>query len=329
MYFCRKLENVCVKMSDAELITSDVEMEQEEDFRGQGEEEVYSELDKLAFKLVRACLSLNLNSVALSSVNLRKVAFADQKTSVSVKTFELALEKANGILQDVYAYAVVPLAPKVITSAKGTKSVSKTKQYALVNVMNDNLLRFHEECLWIRHTEKLFPSELLEKRHDYRNSKENFPYPFTETDLMLRGIAMAVVMIIAVSNNHMTEEELLNVLQTNFGFSTTEPLDVLNISTRDLLKLLDKLEYVNRTVIRTENDELAEYTVGRRGLREVDRDAFRSITQVLYDEGEERAEFTNLVDATIEPAYGKVGRADAPATQGSREETVGTDEINN
>lgn len=280
-------------------------IEQEEQEANSGSREgtplVDPEIEKLAVKLVRVCLALNLNSQPLSSKNLRDKAFGTE--TVHVRKFELALKRADNLLRDVYGYCLWEMPPKETVNPKGRKTISKTKQWIVLNVMRDGYLRFHQEADWLRTSVQVFGSELMEQRRDYRNSKEHYPHLSTEYDLMFRGLALAIVMVIIVSNNHVTQEELFRVLHNSFGFDTTEPLKIINLTLIDLLKQLDKQEYVNRIVTRTDTEEVAEYTAGRRGLMEMDKEAFTDLTRILYDENEQRDEFTKLIDATVGAAY--------------------------
>jgi hypothetical protein len=267
------------------------------------EQIVDPELEKLAVSLVRACLFLNMNNYPLHRQNLKKTAFGDE--SINSRLFDNALTRADQILKDVYGYVLREMPPKVTTNAQGKKSVSKTRQWTLLNILKDGYLRFHQESQWLRMSTNLFTSELMYEKHDYRDSKEKYPHLNTDEDLTFMGLAITVIMIVVVNNNHMNEIELLQVLNEHFGVAITEPLPILSLTPVEFLRHLDKQEYVNRTMIKADNEEVVEYSIGRRGLLELDRETFTELTQILFDEHEERPEFTKLVDATIEAAYDK------------------------
>lgn len=261
-------------------------------------EGVDAEFQKAAVKVVRAALFINMNSQPIHRDNLRRVAFGDQGPKIK---FDSLFARADSILQDTYGYKFMEMPAK---KSKGKVIKSGKKMWVLVNTMKDNYLRFQQEVQWLRTSAELFGSELMDEAHDYRNSREAHPHMGTEEELMLRGLALAIVMIIVVSGNHMTEEELLRVLQNSFGMDVTAPIKVLNITPVELLKQLDRQEYVNRTELRSDTEVTTEYNVGRRGISEVDREAFTELTQILYDESEEGPEFTKLVNATIQATYG-------------------------
>lgn len=154
-------------------------------------------------------------------------------------------------------------------------------------------------------------SELLEARHDYRNNKAEYPTLSTDQDLAASGLTLATLFTIIVSNNHINEVELLTNMSENFGVDPTKNLDIVNMPIVDFYKMLDKSDYVDRNVIKADNEEIVEYSVGRRGKAELTRNDFIDFAKIIYDDPEGSPEFLAQVNATIDATYGTIQAQDA------------------
>lgn len=288
-------EEVVVQLSDAEEVAGTGE---ESD-----EEESQKPADKNTVSVLRAIMALHMQHTPIHRNNIKRVAFNDEP--ITSRSLDQAMLDAQKLLHDIYGFQLKPLPFKETTNPQGNTTVSKTQQYVLLSALQDEYLRFIQESNWLRTSTYLFESELLEKRGDYRNSREDAPVLTSDQQLMVQGLALTVVSLIVVNGNHMNETDLMKTLVENFGFQLNKDLDIIQMTPLNLLKLLDKYEYVSRTVIKNEQDEIVEYKIGRRALLEFDRDSFVEFVKILFDEPEDDPAFIKLIDATIENAYGK------------------------
>lgn len=177
-------------------------------------------------------------------------------------------------------------------------------QYVLVNRIEDPYLKFQLESQWLAKSNSLFQSELMEQRHDYRDNRELYPTLANDEELVFSGLALATVAIIMVSNNHINQVELIQIMRNTFGVDPNKELDVLGITIEEFYKRLDKTDYVNRSVIRVENEEIVEYSVGRRAKAEFNRESFVAFAQIIYNEPDGSPEFLAQINATIDATFG-------------------------
>lgn len=144
----------------------------------------------------------------------------------------------------------------------------------------------------------------MEQRHDYRDNRELYPTLANDEELVFSGLALATVAIIMVSNNHINQVELIQIMRNTFGVDPNKELDVLGITIEEFYKRLDKTDYVNRSVIRVENEEIVEYSVGRRAKAEFNRESFVAFAQIIYNEPDGSPEFLAQINATIDATFG-------------------------
>lgn len=244
---------------------------------------------------------MNSSKIPLTKANLQKNAWED--VSFSKVNFSEALYQANRILNDTFGLTIDTL-PAKQTVSQGKKKESKTQQYILINRLKDPYLKFILESQWLPKANAQFQSELMESRHDYRSNKQLYPSLSTDQELVFSGLALVTVTIIMVSSNHINEVELMEIMRKSFGVDPNENLEVLQISVKDFFKLLDKTDYVNRSVIRADNEEIVEYSVGRRAKAEFPRESFVELAKIIYDEPEDSPEFITMVNATIDTTFG-------------------------
>lgn len=262
--------------------------------------------NKIAVKAVRVMLALNDSNTVISRAALQKHAW--DGVPMSQAPFDKVFALANEKLVDIYGYRATPLVSK-----SSTTTTKKPDQYVLANVMDQSYAKFQMENQWMPKSALLFQSELNQQRHDYRNNKQVNPSLKSEEELVLDGVAIVVVSIIMVSNNHINETELFDILDKSFGINDTDTLPVVNVSRTELMKLLDRYEYVNKveTGAKDSSDKVTEYTVGRRALVELDRDSITELMKIIYGEsGDDEEEtqpnpFMAQVRATIEPTFGR------------------------
>ncbi len=246
---------------------------------------------------------MNNSNIPITKANLQRHAWED--VPFGRANFQQALNLANSILNDTFGLTIEELPPKKSLN-DGKKKESKTQQYILVNQLQDPYLKFQLESQWLSKSNALFQSELMEKRHDYRNNKELYPALSTDEDLVFSGLALAIVAIIMVSNNHINQVELIKIMRETFGVDPNTELEVLNITIEEFLKKLDKSDYVNRSCIKNDNEEVVEYSVGRRAKSEFNRESFIAFTQIIYNEPDGSPEFLAQINATIDATFGTV-----------------------
>ncbi|KAH3669104.1 hypothetical protein WICMUC_005068 [Wickerhamomyces mucosus] len=289
--------------------------------------------DQIVKKVVRSILALNSNNTVITRANLQKLAW--EEVSLARVNFSKVLAEADYILKDVYGFELYQLPKKeMIDPNTGKKKESSTQGWILINGITDPHLKFALESQWDVQSLRLFQSELGDQNEDYRNNKLKYPTLGSDEQLVLNGFAIVVMSIIIIEGNHILEHELMRYLSEYLGISVTRPLDVLNLLPVKALELLDKYEYVVRNVTKGEvnHDENVEYSIGRRGKVEFNRDAFIQLMRIIYDENptdetssedaiEREKEFLKMISATLVYTFGpeeidqELVNADAPTTQ--------------
>ncbi|CCH45228.1 Non-structural maintenance of chromosome element 3 [Wickerhamomyces ciferrii] len=255
-------------------------------------------------------VTLNNANMAITKANLQRHAWED--VSFAKVNFNSALKQANDLLEDTFGLSISELPVKAgknnsDSSKKKDNKPQSSQQYVLTNKIVDPYARFQLESQWLSKANSLFQSELMEERHDYRNNKETYPTLTTDKNLVSNGLTLMIISIIMVSNNHISEGELLTILNENFGINTNTPLEILNIPILDFFKILDKQEYLIRSSLKSDNEEIVEYSIGRRSKIEFNKESFVEFARIIYNEGDDESdEFLNRVYATIDSTFGSV-----------------------
>ncbi|ODV59324.1 Smc5-Smc6 complex subunit NSE3 ASCRUDRAFT_24483, partial [Ascoidea rubescens DSM 1968] len=107
-------------------------------------------------------------------------------------------------------------------------------------------------------------------------------------ELIYNGYVLLIVSIVSLSNNNMNQTELVELLKKHFGIeglsSTIEGLNLNNsdVTLEDLLKALEKNEYLFKSVIRDDMDEVIEYSIGRRAKAEFPKESMVELVRFVY-----------------------------------------------
>lgn len=254
---------------------------------------------------MRLFLSTSNTNTTVTKTILQKNVWGD--TSFSKVKIADIIHRADEILKDTYGYRIQTLGKKETINAKGTRKDSTQEAWGLVNNLTNEYNRFIQEAIWLTVSSKEFYSELSEKRGDYRNDKEKYFTLKSEHELIFSGVALTIVGLLVVHGNKMDEVELMNILKNDFGFDQNKQLDVLGITPIELLKQLDKTEYINRLVVAMDNGEpVVEYSVGRRAKLEFPKNNFIEFLRLLNNiQDDEMESFTKSTEAALEVVYGK------------------------
>lgn len=253
-------------------------------------------------KVAQTIIALNNNKVTITTENVKKIAWDDTARMSHLK-FRDVFDTACAYLDTCLGYNLVELPKKKIFTTKGTRE-STTTGYVLINSLDDAKAKYVLEKYALDQSKKLYESELNDERGDYKGDKDIFPSLNSDEKLMNNGLILLIISIIILSENSINQEELIKILTNIYGITEVTKFSISQKTILEFLKDLDKQEYVYRKVTKGgQNDDVVEYSLGRRGREEFNKDSFIDFARIIMDEREENPEFFKIVNTSIEAAY--------------------------
>lgn len=234
----------------------------------------------VARKLARVVLSVvESQNTIISRSRLQKMAKEiAEKEECGMVRFPAVLAEVNMILDDVYGYELRALPPRVLNPAGNSQDVSLTRamRYILLS-KNEPVAQLDD--LVIAQSE----SNYVQTIQDGQYIGDRLGLPATNTvsnrlgldqDQVMKGLTAVILCIVLFSKNNIIQQELLEHLQ-KFGVSTDgSPIPVINMPVLDLLRTLDRLEYLSSHQEHSDLDlETVTYRVGRRTQAEFPLDS--------------------------------------------------------
>lgn len=219
--------------------------------------------------------------------------------------YDVLIERVQHKLQDIYGLKFVSMPPKE-GDKKSKLSQSKTKQPLMLTNCLSRKARSVLGEIWIKDSETTVPNN--------RNTGDNqyFLPKYSKTsalkansDLIKSGITLLVITLLVISENHLSEHELVVSLK-KFGISDGLNNKNSNINTNlaDLMNDLTKKEYLVREVLRSsDNVSTVDYKLGRRSRAEFTPLSVFEFIKVIYG-GDFDSDTQKKTLASIERAYG-------------------------
>ncbi|AQZ15940.1 NSE3 (YDR288W) [Zygosaccharomyces parabailii] len=251
----------------------------------------------VARKVVRFVLSASESqNVVFGKTRLQTVAKdASQQENCPRIQFAQLLNQVNSILKDIYGYELVGLPPRQTSVARASprkagedKIGSKASRFILLNIMP--LLPELEE-LRSEQCSSLYKGFLFNRDHfeDNLNGIRTIESALeTHQDLVFKGLLTVILSIILFSKNNILQQELFKLLES-YGVPTDGTrIPVLDWTIDELMKSLDRKEYVLKLEENSEVEgDVTSYRIGRRTQLEFSIDALvEMVRQVLgLDDG--------------------------------------------
>lgn len=243
-------------------------------------ESTVSKVTLLARKLARVVLSVvESQNTIINRPRLQKMAkeIAEKEEYGTVRFNEI-FQEMNAILNDVYGYELKTLPPRVANPAgdQPDSSSTKTQRYILldnnasIDQLNDLILAQNESI----YVQTIQNGEYIGDRLAFESTNTIDNKLSVDQDQTFKGLLSVILCTVLFSKNNILQQELFEHLQ-KFGVPTDgSPIPIINIPILELLKTLDKLEYLSRHQEHTDLDlETVTYRIGRRTQAEFPLDS--------------------------------------------------------
>ena len=194
----------------------------------------------------------------------------------------------NAILGDVFGYELRGILSRNANSSGGIamdeSEGSKAQSFILLNKMR-YIAGFEE--FKVAQQSQSFNDMIINGA--YIGAEMDTPSNFTlknklstDQDMVFKGILSVVLCIVLFSKNNILHQELLKGLG-KFGIPTDgSHINILNYSIDDLLKILERKEYISKLEEKSDIEgDVVMYRVGRRTKAEFDLDALVNLVRTL------------------------------------------------
>ncbi|CCH60124.1 hypothetical protein TBLA_0C03200 [Henningerozyma blattae CBS 6284] len=249
--------------------------------------------------------------------------------------FSKSFEEINFILQDTYGMRLYGLPNKKSNNSTSTQNNKNNndqkKNINLVeNTINESNSIEHSKCNQFIVLDELsetsktpkFQELLMTQTQDmYEESIINGEYVTedmgiendgtfetslsNDKDVVFKGVLTIILSIVFYSKNTLLHNELLPLLE-RFGIPVDgTQIPILDCNIDDLLKTLERREYLAKTVENSSTEgELITYSIGRRTRAEFPADALIRLTQQVLDiEDTEASQLRDEISNSIGDAY--------------------------
>lgn len=199
------------------------------------------------------------------------------------------------------------------TRKKNTRSSKSSGSYILISTLSE--------------TQKLLLNEFFERsaikyfdnvHEDMKTLDDKQNLPFTDSNLVSNSLIIIIVSIVALSSNNMNEKELLQYLSNHFGIKEDTKLpNVYNISgggtslpgekitMSEFLRIMEKQEYLNKVVEKSDDLTLIEYSLGRRAKTEFPKESLVKFVQQMFGltTQEQNAKLLSQIELSLGSSY--------------------------
>ncbi|KAK6200186.1 MAGE family-domain-containing protein [Scheffersomyces amazonensis] len=242
---------------------------------------------------------------------IRREHFA-QAVNTNTRRFHLdtVIAEADNVLQEVYGLKLVEV-PVIKKDKKSSRSLSqkitKTKQpYMVVNCLSSESQQILGE-LWQKSSDFLVPNERDSSQHKFLiPKKEKTSTLLSNFELIRTGIMLYIVSFIILSENHLSEHDLIKLLKKR---GIPESLSIknsnINMNSVEIINDLTKREYLLKDIKKgaTESENIIDYSLGRRSLIEFTPQCVFEYFKVLFGDKFDSTTAERIV-VTIHRAYG-------------------------
>lgn len=248
------------------------------------------------------------NSI-ISKVRLQNVIKDCNKRENNRPTsFKVLFEQINLILDDVYGYQLSGIPPRNLNKNKEFKLDHRADQFILLNKL-DVCARLNQ--FQLDFGDQLYESMVIEEEYMGQDNMLNMDNVINnnlgnERELCMRGVLTVVLCVILFSKNSILQEELYKFLE-QFGIPTDgNKIPILETTLPELLKTLERKEYIQRQVENTRLEvETVLYSVGRRTQWEFN---VHSLTQLVMqvmavEDSASSAQWQQDIQQTVGDAY--------------------------
>lgn len=238
---------------------------------------------QVAQNVVRFIMSnLQGQNSIVSKVRLQNVIKeCNRRENNRPTSFKVLFEQINAILDDVYGYQLCGIPPRNLNKSKEYKLDYRADQFILLNKLplctrfNRFQLAFSDQLydFTIIDEEYIVEDNVLSVDNVMNNNMSN------ERELCFKGVLTVILCIVLFSKNSILQEELFSFLE-QFGIPTDgNKIPILDWTLVELLKVLERKEYIQSQVENTALDlETVLYSIGRRTQWEFN---IQSLTQLV------------------------------------------------
>ncbi|CAH2353907.1 hypothetical protein CLIB1423_13S01596 [[Candida] railenensis] len=262
---------------------------------------------KVANAIIRNIISREVKGQLIKRDHFNEVyqQYSDAKRT----KFDIMFQFVQDILKNVYGLQLVHVADKVIAtssrgkrakvssnnskkssnsnndanSANGAKNSVYSRTFCLVNTLPSEARNVLGE-IWQEEANQKIPNGRNEDDQQYFLPKyKQTVTAGSNSELIKSGILLLVVSVIVLSENRISETELLKQLK-KFGLSESviEKNSSLNMTTVELLSEFVKRDYLERE---GQASDFVDYTLGRRLSAEFEPKSLYEFISNLYGEG--------------------------------------------
>lgn len=268
----------------------------------------------VARKMVRYILSRgeSQNSIITRNKLQSVIHEAAREENIAKPSFSKMFMDINAILYNVYGFELQGLPSKNNMNAGGNGSNSNTNKS-----MPEPLGHRAQKFILLNnvpHSKNFDDFKILQSAHTYEELIVNGEYIgddiasgtsntlesklSTDRDLVYKGVLSVILCIVFFSKNNILHQELIKFLET-FGIpSDGSKIAILNITIEDLIKSLEKREYIVRLEEKSDTDgEVISYRIGRRTQAELGLESLEKLVQEIM--GLEKEQTKSLHDDII------------------------------
>lgn len=230
---------------------------------------------QMARKMVRVVLGLEYQRIQINKNQLQKHVWENESFRV-VKLAEV-LPLCQKILQDTFGFQLqeVPL-----TDKKGNKT---GVIYVLGSCLEPKDKKFLAQ-FWDSSSEKYFL-----QRTDLQEFKANEQLPLEGSELASNGYLTIVLACVVLSSNNINKGDLLGYFHNEFGIASDDTLPGLfnnseKVTLEEYFGILEKQDYLHKTVEKTDDGEIQDYSLGRRAKAEFSFQSLLALVSKITDQ---------------------------------------------
>lgn len=285
---------------------SQAELEESGVFESDSEESEYeptrhydNEFQDVENQVIRYVMSRELKSQIIRREHITQL-YSNRRIN-----YDALITRVKLTLKEVYGLTLVVVPPKRGDKKNKSSHSNGKQQLMLTNCLSPEGRIVLQE-IWLTDSEAGIPNNRNSGDNQYFLPKYNKTSSLgSNTDMVKTGVTLLIMSLLIISENHMSEYELVNGLK-RFGLSDHPNFknSSFNASLPDLINELVKKEYLDKEVQKDSNNvENVDYKLGRRSLVEfTPLSVFVYIKAVYGDDFDIDTEKKALT--TIEKAYG-------------------------
>lgn len=268
----------------------------------------------VARKVVRYILSRgeSQNSIITRTKLQSVIHDAAQEENVTKLSFSKMFMDINTILDNIYGFQLTGLPSKnsISTGGNNNNTTATNNNNTSANKLMDEPLGHRSQRFILLNNAPYLKSfddfKLLQSIRTYEELVVNGEYVgddiglessntlesklSTDQDLAYKGILTVILCIIFFSKNNILHQELIKILET-FGIpSDGSKIPILNSTIDDLIKALERREYIIKLEEKSDTDgEVISYRIGRRTQAEFGLGSLEILVQEIMGLEEEQA----------------------------------------